>query len=949
MSKYFINSIYSRFIYQIIIFYIWIILLVQACTTPSILATREQQKGDLCSNRSDYEQAVIHYRKSLESSSKLGMYRNPLMESQLCRKIAHSYEALGKFKEALSFINTAIEIDSGNNHQIQLIEDYRESGKLYIMTGDIKKGIAQLEYCTDLSEGMETSGLKTSPRKIVADNRMVLAKAYLTLGMYSQSLENSQIAMSLYKDIGSGEGQSEANLILGSIYNDMGDVYHAENLLSYSVRLAEESQLHTARQHQVLGEVFENRGEYETALRHKLTALEEAKKANILPQILWATVGVGDVYKKIGDSERATGYYKKALDLRKKRDIQSQGIESSLDLRMDNFLAARSYFTGAGALIGSGLACLRLAEVKAMEQDTDSALIFYNEAEFYFGQAKNNEGMANASLRISHLLLDRNKLKDADSGLTRVFNLTANPELLWQVCYHRGRIHEKKGQADSAIVSYKKAIEIIESIREKFTIEEFKSIYLENKIDVYDRLIRLLIEHGSEREAFYYSERARARAFLDMLANIKPDIREGADKNYIEKEQLLSFQMQQLKKQIQKSMLDFYEDEAMRTMSASLNEELERTRKEYSEVILQLKLMNSSYPSLISVEPPPLEIIQSSLDDSTALLEYWIGKEGTFLWVVAKKTFRFYTIDLSSEQMADIVKKCRQSISSQKEKEDGSLNGLYEAIIRPAESVINDFTSIGIIPHGPLHFLPFQALNDKEGIFLIEKIKIFYAPSSGVYLQCREKTPEKGDYFLGMALGDLMIGTFFGLPGTSREVDAISAFYPEKTIKKKVDISEDFFKQQVKKFNIIHLATHAYFNKEQPLFSYLLLHPTENNDGQLTVHEVFGLDLRARLVVLSACQTGLGDISRGDELVGLSRAFIYAGTPSVIVSLWSLADEPAAQLMIQFHRHLKTKPAPEALALAQREMIKENKSPYYWAPFVLVGTEGTAPVMALSF
>ena len=121
------------------------------------------------------------------------------------------------------------------------------------------------------------------------------------------------------------------------------------------------------------------------------------------------------------------------------------------------------------------------------------------------------------------------------------------------------------------------------------------------------------------------------------------------------------------------------------------------------------------------------------------------------------------------------------------------------------------------------------------------------------------------------------------------------------------------------------------------MFSYLLLYPSGNNDGQLTVHEVFGIDLRSRLVILSACQTGLGDISRGDELVGLSRAFIYAGTPSIIVSLWSLADEPTAELMIQFHKHLKNMPAYEALTLAQREMIKNLKHPYYWAPFILIG------------
>ncbi|UCH15760.1 MAG: CHAT domain-containing protein [Bacteroidales bacterium] len=937
MYRYLIKSSCALFINKVLISFSVITLLLQGCSTPSILVTREQQQGDYYNNQNNYEQAIIHYKKSLEASARLGIYRNPLMESQLCRKIAHANQAAGNYNAALIYINMAIEIDSLHNHHLQLIEDYRESGKVYIMMGDIKKGVSQLEYSLSMSEGMETTTLKRINKKIAADNRMVLANAYLTLGMYNQSLANSRIAMSLYENIDHIEGQAEANLTLGSIYTDLGDVYHAENLLNYSVRQAEECGFQTARQYQTLGEVSELKGEYETALRHKLKALEEAEKANILPQILWATVSVGDAYKKIGDAEHAAVYYKKALHLRKVKDIQSQSMEASLDMRLDNFLAARSYFTDAGILTGSGLVSMRLAEAKAMENDTDSALVYYKEAESYFRQAGNKEGIANALLRIADFLVDQNKLKDADSGLSKVPGLSSNPELLWQVWYHRGRIHEKTGMPDSAIVSYKRSIEIIESIREKFTIEEFKSIYMDNKIDVYDRLIQLLIKQKRESEAFYYSERARARAFLDMLGNKKPDIRKGADKEFIEKEQLLSTRMQQLKKQIQKSLLDLYDDETMRTMNVMLNKELERTQAEYNEVLLQLKLMNSSYSALISIEPANLEKIQSTLDESTALLEYWVGQELTIIWIVTKKTFSFFPVNFTSKQMTDIVLRCRKAISSQKEIKNESLASLNEAIIQPVESVLNGYTSIGIIPHGPLHFLPFQALVDKEGKFLIEKKQIFYAPSSTVYLQCKEKTPDRGENFLGMALGDIMIGTFFGLPGTSREVDAISAFYTEKTIKKNRDISEDFFKQEAEKFNIIHLATHGYFNKDQPMYSYLLLHPSEINDGHLTVHEVFGMDLRTRLVILSACQTGLGDISRGDELVGLSRAFIYAGTPSIIVSLWSLADEPTAELMIQFHKYLKTKPAPEALTLAQREMIKNFKHPYYWAPFVLIG------------
>lgn len=122
----------------------------------------------------------------------------------------------------------------------------------------------------------------------------------------------------------------------------------------------------------------------------------------------------------------------------------------------------------------------------------------------------------------------------------------------------------------------------------------------------------------------------------------------------------------------------------------------------------------------------------------------------------------------------------------------------------------------------------------------------------------------------------------------------------------------------------------------QPLYSYLLFAPSENDDGLLTVNEVFGLDLKASLVTLSACQTGLGNLSLGDDIVGLSRAFLFAGTPAVIVSLWSVADQPTAVLMTKFYQNLENFSPQEALSRAQREVMKQYPDPYYWAPFQLI-------------
>jgi CHAT domain-containing protein len=149
--------------------------------------------------------------------------------------------------------------------------------------------------------------------------------------------------------------------------------------------------------------------------------------------------------------------------------------------------------------------------------------------------------------------------------------------------------------------------------------------------------------------------------------------------------------------------------------------------------------------------------------------------------------------------------------------------------------------------------------------------------------------------------------------------------------------SETFFKSVVAPFRYVHLATHGVVDPNQPMFSYLALASSEEDDGLLTVREIFGLNVHASLVVLSACETALGALSSGDEIIGLSRAFLYAGSGDVIVSLWSVADEPTAILMTRFYQLLKEHSAVESLRLAQIEVKERFEIPYYWAPFQIIG------------
>jgi CHAT domain-containing protein len=261
----------------------------------------------------------------------------------------------------------------------------------------------------------------------------------------------------------------------------------------------------------------------------------------------------------------------------------------------------------------------------------------------------------------------------------------------------------------------------------------------------------------------------------------------------------------------------------------------------------------------------------------------------------------------------------------------------YTMLISPIENLIKDFKNIGIIPHGSLHFLPFQAMIAPDGHYMIEKYNIFYAPSASIYILSKEKKNNPGKQIIAMALGELQLGDFSGLPGTTTEVNQIKALFSNTTDLYENGSTETFLKENGGSYKYIHLATHGILDPAQPLYSYVLLAPTDEDDGLLTVSEVFALNLNSRLVTLSACQTGLGDLSQGDDIVGLSRAFIYAGSPSVIVSLWSVADQPTALLMTSFYRNLENHSLQDALGIAQREVLKQYPAPLYWAPFQLIG------------
>jgi CHAT domain-containing protein len=919
-------------------FLLLLIVLLWSCATPSMLVTKEQNLGDTYFNKHNYPEAMKHYGLMLNASSKLGIYRNLSMESDVHRKIANCHEMTGNYNQALLHVHEAMKLDSADNNLLGRIEDYRHEGKIFIYMGSYQKGIFSVEKSVSLSEKMEQS-LKNVHKLTIADNYLALGQLYAVMGRLDKSQDYTNRALALFRQAGDRKGEMESYLTLGSLFSDLGDLITAQNFIERSIRIAGDLNMGTSRHYQLLSAVNSSLGKYEDALRNQEIALEEARKYRITGQVIWATIGIGDIYRELGDPVRAERYYKQAREAKDTTSMNAGSLEASLDLRLGDVISANDYFIAEGSVAGAAISSLRLSEMLISNGKQDSAVLLLGQSGRMFRNAGNMQGISSVQLLSGRIYVDRGDYVSAKRLLDSAAQVSEFPETVWQAWFHLGRMYENQGLIDKAYESYRNSVSVIEKIRGNLTIDEFKSIYFDSKREVYDRLINLLMKNNKSIEAFQISEQARARAFYDILSNKKINFRGSTSGDLIALEQEKRIEMQKLYKLLQKGSAGLSDNEETRAVDLKqIRSSLSRLQVEYEEIIQKIKLNNRSYAEMVSTEPVKLADIQTRLDPRTAVLEYWVSDNQLIIWLITHTEIISRRTIISSNDLSSLIENTRRYIESESSEElTAGLSKLYNILVSPVENDISSLSNLVIIPNQSLHFIPYQALMNNKGEYLVQKYNLVYAPSASVYIVCNDRLIRTGSKFMGMALSDVSVGNNAGLPGTEDELKKILPLFPDNISAFGKQSTETFAKEHAASYNFLHFATHGTYNYRQPLYSCLLFPPTDDDDGRLNVFEVFEMNLNAKLVTLSACETGLGNITRGDELTGLSRAFLFAGTSSVIVSLWSVADYPTAILMTNFYRYLKEHSMQEALTMAQRDVIKQYPQPVYWAPFILIG------------
>lgn len=509
-------------------------------------------------------------------------------------------------------------------------------------------------------------------------------------------------------------------------------------------------------------------------------------------------------------------------------------------------------------------------------------------------------------------------------------------------CWHYydiAQAYEKAGLPEKACEYYKKAINILEDVlslmkegRSAVTLFEGKVLYL------YEHLIDILHKMKKDDEAYLYVERSRSRALLGMLASGGVGISKGVSAEDFDEENRLSQDICRIQAALDKQAAA--QPNADGSAFAGKLAELEKLRKSYAALMKKIELSNSEYVDLKSVKPSSLSEIQKQIPEGAVLLEYFIGRRSGFLFVIDSRGMKVHELKIGGEKLKELVIEALQSIADSGEAPDEAkkdLAQLYSVLIEPAKAGIEGKKMLIVVPHRWLHVVPFAALVDGSGAWLVERYQVVQEPSASAMKLCLDKkrSGEKG--FKGFAIGNMVTknagSTLSPLPETLTEVDSIGSLYPGNELVKEKAMTLNTLKDKAGKARYLHIATHGITDSAFPRVSRLIM-----ADRGLLVAEIFNIPMDADLVTLSACRTGLGKITEGDEVVGLSRAFFYAGTPSLIVSMWSVSDESTAELMREFYNNLvKGNTKAEALREAELAVMKKRPSPFYWAPFVLLG------------
>jgi CHAT domain-containing protein len=875
----------------------------------------------------------------------LEYYDRARLVSQTSGDQAGEALALSKIGEATSSLGNKLEAIAFFEQSLPLFRAVRrpaaESHSLRLM-GQIYESLGETQRALDCY-GLALAAARISPNKVRAEALVLfdIGSLYAGLDETARAVDHYNQALRSFRVLGDRLSEAAVLSDLGTAQRLAGNFEQALDYYTQSIALWKivGSQLNQATGLDNIGLVYDAQGERQKALEYYTQALSIRRVVGDPRRIALALDTLGQAHGSMGEREKALTFYDEAL----------------------------SMWDAGGDATGRAVTLRNIGTLYTHAKDWPKAIGFYEQALTFWQTVKNRDGEAFTLFLIATAERDR-------------------------------------GEFDSARRRIESTLAIVEGLRTSIVDPDLRSSYFAHVQRYYEFYVSLLMRLHAERPtmghdvaALRVSERARARSLFDLLQEARQNLKQSGDPQLLEREKEL---LEQLNTRVAQEARATGDAKATAQMKA-LSEEIDRLSNEYSGVQSQIKKSNPRYAELAKTELPALSDVQKLLDPQTLLLEYKLGTEGSYLWLVAADKIESYElparkeIEATTKQAYQLLIERNRRTDSETTAQQKSRLTLADQQLQKAATQLSQ-TLLGpiarqlggkrlvIVADGALQLFPFAALPvPKTGEPLVGTNEIVNLPSIAVLPQLRRdrgRTTASGKSIavfadpvfepddprltaarallakrtgsLGPTLRDFELEQGSNglprLPASREEAKVIVGFAPANTFLNALDFQasrERALSAEIGQYRVLHFATHSILNTVRPELSgiVLSLYDDKGNerDGFLRLNQIYNLNLSNDLVVLSACRTALGKEVKGEGLIGLTRGFMYAGVPRVIASLWKVDDEATSELMKLFYQNLlqKKMTASQALRSAQVDMKKQSRwnSPYYWSAFVLQG------------
>jgi len=800
------------------------------------------------------------------------------------------------------------------------------------------------QLAVELYEKSLALSQETGDRKLTALIFNGLGLAHTNLGHYEVGLDFYFKARTLSEELGDKGTLNMALNNIGTRYLAQGRYAEALDYLHKSLAVIQEmgesaDRRSLAYKYQNIGLVYRRQGHLDQALAYSRKSLDLLVEVDDKFGIANLQNNIGVIYKSHGQYVEALEWFRKALPAYESLNA-TPGIARVLNNIGDTYRLQGRYDEALEPLMKS----LRLRE---SGKDRGAVTLSLNNlARLYEAQGKYAE-MLEVSQRSAKL---------ADDIYSR--------EEIWTAQDNIGRALVGLGKPAEARDSFLSSIAGIEALRREVAGgEQQQQSFLENRLSPWFGMIDVLVSQQKYAEALTFAEQSKARVLLDALQTGRTNLRKSWSKDEQEAEERQRLKLVTLNSQL---TMESRRDKPDASRVAELKSAVEKARLEYEDFETRLYVTHPEL-RLQRGETPIIkaqELASFLPDASSALLEYVVDDDKTFLFVVTKRAndadVRVYTLPLKRDELAKQTETFRKQLAARDLGFRAASFKLYESLLKPAEAQLRGRTNLIIVPDNTLWDLPFQTLVNSANRFMIEDAAISYAPSLTVLREMTKRrkveaahaspptllalgNPLVGSETLKRAALTLRDGKLEPLPEAEQEVKALGRLYGAARSKVYIgaEAREDRVKGEASSAKILHFATHGILNNASPMYSHLALaEGGTGEDGLLEAWELMQLDLRADLVVLSACETARGRIGAGEGMVGFSWAMFMAGVPSIVVSQWKVESAGTRDLMVNFHRGLISSGAKSAaLRQAALKVMKnpETSHPFYWGGFVIVG------------